>query len=92
MLRKAVNPRVQNRTTNRVAMPPAMMEGATPNQAAASPDSNSPSSLDAPMNTEFTALTRPRMASGVSNCTSICLINTLTISPTPSNAKAARDK
>gem|GEM_PF-4435014 len=43
MPRNAVNPRVQNRTTNRVAMPSAKMEGATPNQAAASPDSNSPS-------------------------------------------------
>ena len=33
------------------------------------PDSNSPSSFDAPMKTEFTALTRPRISSGVSSWT-----------------------
>ncbi len=33
------------------------------------PDSNSPSSLDAPMNRLDTAETRPRMASGVTICT-----------------------
>src|SRR4051812_28374140 len=39
--------------------------GAAPSQAAVAPDSNSPSSLEAPMNTLFAALTRPRMAGGV---------------------------
>ena len=38
--------------------------------AAVAPDSNSPSWLLAPMKTELTAPTRPRMASGVSSCTS----------------------
>ncbi len=39
------------------------MAGTKPNQAAVNPDSNSPNSFDARMNTEFTALTRPRISS-----------------------------
>ena len=56
--------------TSNVTPPPSTIAGTRPNQAAVNPDSNSPSSLDAPINTEFTALTRPRIASGVSSCTS----------------------
>ena len=44
--------------------------GTVPNHAAVTPDSNSPSSFEAPMNTALTALTRPRISSGVSSCTS----------------------
>ena len=36
-------------------MPPQTTDATGPNQAAVAPDSNSPSGLDAPMNTEFTA-------------------------------------
>ena len=36
-------------------------DGTTPSHAAVTPDSNSPSWFDVPMNSELTALTRPRM-------------------------------
>ena len=62
--------------------------GTTPHQAAVTPDSNSPSSFDAPMNTAFTALTRPRMTSGVCSCTSRCRTNMLTMSEAPSTPSA----
>ncbi len=45
--------------------------GTAPMSAAATPDSKAPSSFEAPMKTAFTALTRPRMPSGVSSCTSM---------------------
>ena len=59
--------RVQTPPTTSVATPPMTTDGTTPHQAAVTPDSNSPSSFEAPMKTEFTALTRPRIASGVSS-------------------------
>ena len=62
--------------------------GTNPNHAAVKPDSNSPSSFDAPINTEFTALTRPRISSGVFSCTSNERMNTLIMSPTPSMTRA----
>ena len=43
------------------------------------------------MNIEFTALTRPRIASGVSSCTSMLRTNTLTMSPAPAIASMAID-
>ena len=55
-----------------VASPPMTTERTRPNQTAVTPDSNSPSSFDAPMNTALTALTRPRMPSGVSSWMSMC--------------------
>jgi hypothetical protein len=48
--------------TSTVPTPPSTTEPTGPNQAAVAPDSNSPSWLLAPMKTEFTALTRPRIA------------------------------
>ena len=51
--------------------PAATTAGTAPIAAASTPDSNSPSSFEAPMNTVFTAETRPRMASGVSPCTKV---------------------
>ena len=53
-----------------VPMPPITTAGTVPNHAAVTPDSNSPSWFDAPMNIELTADTRPRIASGVRSCTS----------------------
>jgi hypothetical protein len=44
------------------------------------PDSNSPSWFDVPMKSELTALTRPRISSGVSSCTSEERTTTLTTS------------
>ena len=43
------------------------------------------------MNNAFTALTRPRMASGVCNCTSEKRMTTLTTSAAPTTARAASD-
>ena len=77
--------------TSNVAQPPTITAGTVPNQAAVTPDSNSPSSLEAPMNTAFTALTRPRISSGVSSCTSRWRTYTLTMSPAPITSSAASD-
>ena len=60
-------------------------------QAAVAPDSNSPSWLDAPMNTESTALTRPRIASGVSSWIIVWRTTTLTMSAAPVTHSAASD-
>ena len=49
---------VQSAVTTSVALPPITTAGTTPNQAAVTPDSNSPSSLEAPMKTALT----PRVA------------------------------
>jgi len=57
---------------------PATTEMTGPNSAAVVPDSKAPSSFEEPMNTLFTADTRPRFSSGVSNCTSVCRTSTLT--------------
>ena len=43
------------------------------------------------MKTELTALTRPRMASGVSSCTSVWRTTMLTMSAAPPMANAASD-
>ena len=43
------------------------------------------------MKTELTALTRPRIASGVSSCTSVWRITTLTMSAAPETASAISD-
>ena len=43
------------------------------------------------MNMELTALTRPRIESGVSSCTSMPRTNTLTMSPAPAMISAASD-
>ena len=54
---------IQIKVTPIVIHPPIITDGTNPKKAALKPDSNSPSSLDAPINTEFTALTRPRISS-----------------------------
>ncbi len=54
-------------------------------------DSNSPSSLEVPMKRLFTAETRPRFSSGVSNCTSVCRITTLILSTTPQRNSIRND-
>ena len=65
-------------TTTSVPIPPITTDRTTPRSPATTPDSNSPSSFDVPMNRKFTALTRPRMASGVASCTSVERTTTLT--------------
>ena len=72
-------------------MPPSTTEPTGPSSAAVAPDSNSPSWFDPPMNTELTALTRPRISSGVSSCTSDWRITTLTMSAAPTTTNATSD-
>ncbi len=69
--------RIQIRTTTIVPIPPISTAGTAPNQAAVKLDSNSPNWFEVPMNMEFTALTLPRISSGVLNCTKDALITTL---------------
>ena len=83
--------RIHSATTSKVPMPPMTTDGTVPNHAAVTPDSNSPSWFDAPMNIELTADTRPRIASGVRNWTSDCRTTTLTMSAVPSTTSAASD-
>ena len=52
-------------------MPPPTTDHTGPNHFAVMPDSNAPSSFDEPMKMALTADTRPRIASGVSTCTSV---------------------
>ena len=65
--------------------------GTAPSHCAVSPDSNSPSSLLAPMKTMLTALTRPRIASGVASWTSAERTKTLTMSEAPAATRAASE-
>src|SRR5262249_22768371 len=67
-------------------------EGIVPNKPAVTPARNSPIWLDVPMNSELTALTRPRMASGVSSWITGCLITTLSMSDAPITTSMAIDK
>ncbi len=72
-------------------MPPRTTAGTVPNQCAVSPDSNSPSWFEAPMNRPFTALTRPRISSGVSSCTKAPRMTMLTMSAAPSTTSTPRE-
>lgn len=70
-------------TTKTVAIPPETTEKTGPRYCATKPDSKPPSSLEVPINRLFTDETRPRIASGVSNCTSVCRTITLMLSAHP---------
>ena len=54
-----------------VTMPPTSTDGTEPMAPAIMPARKSPSSFEALMATELTALTRPRMPSGVAICTRV---------------------
>src|SRR5271156_3133468 len=69
-------------------MPPITTARTAPHHCAVSPLSNSPSSFDAPRNSEFTALTRPRISGGVPSCSTDERITTLTISDAPTINRA----
>src|SRR5947209_6561316 len=60
-------------------------------RSAVTPDSKAPSSFDVEINTEFTAETRPRMASGVSTCTKVWRTTTEMLSNTPVKISAASE-
>src|SRR3954464_12852424 len=78
-------------TVKIVAAPPDTTENTGPRYWLTIPDSNPPSSLEVPMNKLFTAETRPRISSGVSNCTNVCRTMTLTLSANPQINSIASD-
>src|SRR3954465_440570 len=78
-------------TTTIVPMPPATTDITGPNNAAVRPDSIAPNSLDVPMKMLFTAETRPRISSGVTNCTIDPRMITLTLSSAPITNNVAND-
>src|SRR5205823_12926474 len=71
------------RTTRIVPIPPLTTEITGPNNAAVRPDSSAPNSFEVPMKILFTAETRPRISSGVTSCTIVPRIITLTLSNAP---------
>src|SRR6267143_5297887 len=85
-------------TTRIVPMPPATTEITGPNNAAVNPDSSAPNSFDVPIKILFTDETRPRISSGVTNCTmeprmiTLTLSNAPTINNTPSDNQNTLDK
>src|SRR5665213_736719 len=81
----------QSPAISMVAAPPRTTEPTGPSQAAVTPDSNSPSWFEVPMNRVLTALTRPRIASGVAVCTSVLRVTTLIMSQAPTPISAAKD-
>src|SRR5499433_1784495 len=70
-------------TTRIVPIPPATTEITGPNNAAVNPDSSAPNSFDVPIKILFTDDTRPRISSGVTNCTIEPRMITLTLSNAP---------
>src|SRR6185436_1444195 len=86
--REGKNP-IQARTTATVPTPPTTMARDAPNHLAVRPDSNSPSSFDVLMNTIETALTRPRMASGVATWMRVWRTVTLSMSAAPEITSSA---
>ncbi len=73
-------PSTRSPPTASVAAPPSTTAGTVPNAWPITPDSNAPSSFDAPMNTFSTARTLPRVSLGVTSGTRVARMNTLTAS------------
>src|SRR5262249_39761619 len=78
-------------TTRIVPIPPATTEITGPNSAPVNPDSSAPNSFDVPMKMLFTDETRPRISSGVTNCTIDPRMITLTLSNAPRRKSTASD-
>src|SRR5262245_50719706 len=78
-------------TTSIVPMPPATTEMTGPTLAAVNPDSSAPNSFDLPMKILFTDDTRPRISSGVTNCTIEPRMITLTLSNAPMRKSTPSD-
>ncbi len=72
-------------------MPPTTTAGTAPISAAATPDSNAPSSFDALMKTISTAVTRPRNSSGVTSGRIVERRTTLTVSNADPSASASME-
>src|ERR1051325_9442538 len=73
-------------------MPPATTLVIGPHQDAVTPDSKPPSSLDAPMKTELTAETRPRLESGVRIWMSVWRMTTEMLSNAPVKTRAIMER
>src|SRR5271170_4724570 len=69
--------------------PPITTARTAPHHCAVTPLSNSPNSFEAPMNSQFTALTRPRISGGVANCSRLDRTTTLTMSLAPTITNVA---
>ena len=91
-LRSAGNRTLQIPVIASAPMPPATTARTAPHHWAVTPLSNSPSSLEAPTKSEFTALTLPLMEAGVANCSIDERITTLIMSEAPTAMRAPRDK
>src|SRR5438270_126440 len=65
-------------TTTSDAKPPRTTDVTVPNSFAATPDSNAPSSFDEPTKIEFTDDTLPSRCDGVSTCSNVERMSTLT--------------
>ena len=74
VLRRAGKPNHQPTATNTDATPPITIAMAGPKSWPVTPDSNAPSSFDAPMSTISIASTRPRISAGVTSGTSVALM------------------
>ncbi len=74
--------------TTRVPIPPNTTAGTVPNHCAVTPDSNCPNSFDVPMKIMSTAVTRPRISSGVASCVRVARMITLIMSLAPSSSSA----
>src|SRR5690606_20802662 len=83
--------RLQMTATAMAPNPPITTAATGPMKWATVPALNSPSSLEAPINTELTALTRPRTSSGVQSCMMVSRMVTLTMSEAPTNASAGME-
>ena len=81
--------RIPRSTTTRALQPPISTAAVVPNSEAITPARKSPSWFEVPVNKEFTALTRPRIMSGVSTWINVCRMTTLTMSATPSTTSTA---
>ena len=83
--------RGQTSASRIVSAPPATTAGTAPTSAAAAPDSNAPSSFEAPMNTPSTALTRPRSSFGVASATVVARMFIEIMSTNPLTASASAE-
>ena len=74
-----------------VKTPPTTTDGTVPTSRATTPLSNAPSSFDAPMNTQLTDATRPRIASGERTRRIVARMTMLMPSVTPLMNRAASE-
>ena len=79
-------------TTPSVISPPPTTAGTVPKMLAATPLSKAPSSFEAPMNTQFTDATRPRIRSGDRTRRIVLRMIMLSPSVTPLKNSAAIDR